>query len=128
MLCIYFFFDGIYTIDYKDRFLFLMLGIFFSPENVGNFHNTLEPGVFYGGRPNNIIGKIEKEKNTMVMLSFLSTLLFFYFVLTYSLFFILASVCRPSIHESILRGVHTLHIHLSNCIFCFSYKYRKQKD
>jgi hypothetical protein len=35
-----------------------MLGTFFLPENIGNFHNRSELGVFYGGRPNNIIRKI----------------------------------------------------------------------
>jgi hypothetical protein len=39
-------FDGIYTVDYRDQFLFLMLGTLFSPENVGNFHNRPEPGFF----------------------------------------------------------------------------------
>jgi hypothetical protein len=42
-------------VDYRDGFLFLMLATFFPPENVRNFHNRPEPGVFYGGRPNNII-------------------------------------------------------------------------
>jgi hypothetical protein len=34
-----------------------MLETFFTPENIGNFHNRPEPGVFYDGRPNNIIKK-----------------------------------------------------------------------
>jgi hypothetical protein len=34
-------------VDYRDQFLFLMLETFFAPENVGNFHNKLEPGVFF---------------------------------------------------------------------------------
>jgi hypothetical protein len=39
-----------------------MLGTFFPPENVGNFHNRPEPSVFYGEKLNNIIKKIEKKK------------------------------------------------------------------
>jgi hypothetical protein len=38
-----------------------MLGTFFPPE----IYNKSEPGVFYGGRPNNIIKKIEKEKKVL---------------------------------------------------------------
>jgi hypothetical protein len=49
-------------VDYRDQFLFLNAGNFLSPENVGNFHNRPEPDIFYGGRPNNIIRKIEKKK------------------------------------------------------------------
>jgi hypothetical protein len=33
-------------VDYRDRFLFLMLETFFPPENVRNFYNRPEPGVF----------------------------------------------------------------------------------
>jgi hypothetical protein len=57
-----FFFDEIYKVDYRDQFLFFNAGTFFFPENVGNFHNRPEPGIFYGERPNNIIRKIEKKK------------------------------------------------------------------
>jgi hypothetical protein len=54
-----------------------MLETFFPPENVRNFYNRPEPGVFYGGRLNNLIRKIEKEKSTMVMPSFFINLIFF---------------------------------------------------
>jgi hypothetical protein len=36
-----------------------------------------------------------------------------------SLFFIHASVCCPNIRDSILRGVHTLPVHLNDCFFVF---------
>jgi hypothetical protein len=100
-----------------------MLGTFFPLENVENFHNKPEPMFFYGGRPNNIIRKIEKEKKYYGYVIFFIHLTFFSVVLTCSIILILASVCCPSIRESILRDVHTLPVHLSDCFF--SYKYQK---
>jgi hypothetical protein len=105
-----------------------MLGTFFPPENVRNFHNRPESGVFLWWKAEQYNQENRKEKkSTMVMSSFLSTLLFFSFVLTCSLFFILVSMCRPSsIRETILRGVHMLPVHLCDYFFCFSYKYQKK--
>jgi hypothetical protein len=104
-------------VDYRDWFLFLMLKTFFPPENVGNFHNRPEPNVFYGERPNNIIRKIEKKKKYYGYVIFFIHLTFFLFCPNVFFFFILASVCRPSIRENILWGIRTLHVHLSDCFF-----------
>jgi hypothetical protein len=54
-----------------------MLGTFFPPENIGNFHNRLELGVFLWWKAEQYNQENRKEKSTIVTSSFLSTLLFF---------------------------------------------------
>jgi hypothetical protein len=116
MSCIYFPLTE-YTVDYKDLFLFLMLGIFFPHEILGTSIIDKSPLFFLWWKANNIIRKIEKEKNTMVMSSFLSTFLFFLFCPNVFSFFHPYKRMPSSIHESILQGVHTLPVHLSDCFF-----------
>jgi hypothetical protein len=76
----------IYTLDYRDRFLFLMLETFFLPENVGNFHNRSQPAFFLWWKAEQY-NQENRKKSIMVMSSFLSTLLFSTFILMCSLFF-----------------------------------------
>jgi hypothetical protein len=70
-------FDGIYTVDYRDRFLFLMLGTFFPHKRLGTSIIDQSPTFFYGERPNNIIRKIEKEKKYYGYVIFFIHLTFF---------------------------------------------------
>jgi hypothetical protein len=108
MLC---FFYGIYTVDYRDQFLFFNAGKFLSPQKIlGTFIIDQSPTFFLWWKADQYNQENRKRKKYHAWLChlFYPPYFFFSFVITCSLFFILASVCRPNIRESILRGIHTL--------------------
>jgi hypothetical protein len=96
-----------------------MLGTFFPPENIGNFRNRPEPDIFLWWKAKQFNQKNRKEKKYYGYVIFFIHHTFFLFCHNVFSFFILTSVYRPSIRDSILQGIHTLPVHQSDFFFLF---------